>query len=105
MTNLQRQVQDIYVLTEEIRLAISDEDWGTASSIFQERDKKIHQIFDQSEKLSANDSTAIRDMIVRLQSNDQAVIQKMIVQRDKLLTDVLDASNSQKALAAYSKNI
>ncbi|MDH5361088.1 MAG: flagellar protein FliT [Gammaproteobacteria bacterium] len=105
MLDIQQQAEDIHLLTAEMQLAINEEEWDKATRIFQRRDHKIHQLFDQTEALSDNDYKALREMIHTIQNSDEAVIEKIVIQKNKLLTDVLDASASQKALEAYSKNI
>lgn len=103
--DIKQQSREIYLLTDDISKAISEDDWAKATEIFQRRDEKIHQIFTNTEKLDDIDSQIVRDMILKLQNNDQITIEQLVLQRDKLLSDVLDASNSQKALKAYANNI
>jgi len=103
--DIEQQTAEIKHLSEVMKAAIKDDDWLKATDIFQQRDEKIHQLFSATEALSDKESQILRDMIIEIQSNDKLVIDKIVVQRDKLLSDVLEASNSQKALEAYAKNI
>jgi len=100
-----QNIKKIYTLSEQFRSAISDDDWALATEIFQQRDMLIHQLLDNISDLDDQASAETREMIIRLQQSDQLLIDKVTLLRDKLLSDVRDASVGQKATEAYAKNI
>ena len=103
--DIEHKVCEILALSEQLQRAISDAEWDTATSVFQQRDIIIRNIFDNTSPQSESETASLRDMILSLQKSDQILIDKMTKDKDKLLADMIDASAGQKATAAYAKNV
>lgn len=102
---IQQQINEVLKYSHELKNAIACDEWARATDIFQQRDRIIHELLENTSQLNEQDSAVLRGMISDLQKHDKVLIDKVTKGRDQLVNDVVDAAAGQRAVEAYSENI